>query len=224
MLARFEVSMSWCTAKWLCGFLPLNKGATALKCKEFGSESPYTMLIYIDAPHERTTGVSCDEHSGLCSIRLGLEVTGSETIGSLKAHLWDGGLIPRSKKIQLHWNRNWLFLVLWAGEKHLIFNGRLLDNRRTLSNYNIQKDAEISLPSKDKTILIPIRFPTGEMIRVGIEDIATIGDLKSRLQAEAYVPRGKRAEFWTITMEKRLLTIFLYRYATADLRWTTVTG
>ena len=32
--------------------------------------------------------------------QIQLEVTGSETIGNLKARLWDGGLIPRSKKIQ----------------------------------------------------------------------------------------------------------------------------
>ena len=39
------------------------------------------------------------QHGGLGRIRL--EVTDSETIGSLKARLWDGGLIPRSKKFQL---------------------------------------------------------------------------------------------------------------------------
>ena len=69
------------------------------------------MLIYVDAPLERTTGFGCDKRGrrdGLRRIRLGLEVARSETIGSLKARLWDGGLIPRSKKIQfkLNWNRN----------------------------------------------------------------------------------------------------------------------
>ena len=32
--------------------------------------------------------------------RIQVEVTGSETIGNLKVRLWDGGLIPRSKKIE----------------------------------------------------------------------------------------------------------------------------
>lgn len=41
-----------------------------------------------------------DRHGGVVRIRL--EVTGSENIGSLKVRLWDGGLIPRSKKIQPH--------------------------------------------------------------------------------------------------------------------------
>ena len=30
-VGTLEVSISWCTAKWLCDFLPLNKGAAALK-------------------------------------------------------------------------------------------------------------------------------------------------------------------------------------------------
>jgi hypothetical protein len=38
-----------------------------------------------------------DRHGG--EVRIRLEVTGSETIGNLKIRLWDGGLIPRSKKI-----------------------------------------------------------------------------------------------------------------------------
>ena len=35
-----------------------------------------------------------------CLERIRLDVTGSETIGNLKVRLWDGGLIPPSKKIQ----------------------------------------------------------------------------------------------------------------------------
>ena len=41
-----------------------------------------------------TRSLSC----GLERIRV--DVTGSETIGNLKVRLWDGGLIPRSKKIE----------------------------------------------------------------------------------------------------------------------------
>ena len=61
------------------------------------------MIIYVVAPFRRTrtTGFSCDQRGDLRRMRLGLEVTGSETVGSLKGRLWDGGLIPRSKKIQL---------------------------------------------------------------------------------------------------------------------------
>ena len=39
-----------------------------------------------------------NQYGGMEPIRL--EVTGSETIGNLKDRLWDGGLIPRSKKTQ----------------------------------------------------------------------------------------------------------------------------
>ena len=35
-------------------------------------------------------------------VRIRLEVTGSETIGNLKVRLWDGGMIPRSKRIQFN--------------------------------------------------------------------------------------------------------------------------
>ena len=39
-----------------------------------------------------------DRDGGMVRIRL--EVTGSETIGNLKARLWKGGFIPRSKKVR----------------------------------------------------------------------------------------------------------------------------
>ena len=71
----------------------------------------------------------------------------------------------------------------------------LLENRRTLSNYEIQENAQIYLPDDGTAFLIKIRFPTRETIRVLIEGIETIGDLKSRIQARANVPRGKGAEF-----------------------------
>ena len=80
-----------------------------------------------------------------------------------------------------------------------------LENERTLSDYNIQEEATIYLPGQiGAAFPVQIRFPTGETIRILIEGINTIGDLKSRVQVEAWVPCGKGAEFWT----KRLLTIF----------------
>ena len=79
----------------------------------------------------------------------------------------------------------------------------LLENRQTLSNYNIQEDAKISLPGEGTKFPIQIRFPTGETIRVTVGGLETIKYLKSRIQAKAYVPYGKGAEFWTKTMEKR---------------------
>ena len=61
------------------------------------------MIIYVVAPFRRTRtpGFGCNRRDDLHRMRLGVEVTGSETVGSLKGRLWDGGLIPRSKKIQL---------------------------------------------------------------------------------------------------------------------------
>ena len=40
-----------------------------------------------------------DQHGDADGKPIRLEVTGGETIGNLKARLWDEGLIPRSKKI-----------------------------------------------------------------------------------------------------------------------------
>ena len=64
-----------------------------------------------------------------------------------------------------------------------------LENRRTLSDYNIQEDTTIFLPDFSATYSIQIRFPTGETIRIIIKSINTIWTLKSRV--EAWVPRGK---------------------------------
>ena len=73
-----------------------------------------------------------------------------------------------------------------------------LDNERTLSDYNIQEEATIYPPGQiGAAFPIQIRFPTGETIRIIIEGINTIRDLKSRLQVEAWVPYGKGAKFST---------------------------
>ena len=70
-----------------------------------------------------------------------------------------------------------------------------MENRRTLSDYNIQEEATIYLPGQiGAAFPIQIRFPTGETIQILIEGINTIEDLKSRIQVEAWVPRGKGAE------------------------------
>ena len=78
-----------------------------------------------------------------------------------------------------------------------------LENGRTISDYNIQEEATIYLSGQiGAAFPIQIRFPTGETIRILIEGINTIGDLKSRLQVESWVPCGKRAEFWTKAIEQ----------------------
>ena len=75
-----------------------------------------------------------------------------------------------------------------------------LENRRTLSDYNIQEGATIYLIGA--AFPIQIRYPTGEKIRIFVEGIDTIEDLKSRLQVEVWVPRGKGTEFWTKKIER----------------------
>ena len=71
-----------------------------------------------------------------------------------------------------------------------------LENERTLSDYNIQEESTIYLPGQiGAAFPIQIRFPTGETIRIIIEGINTIRDLKSRVQVEAWVPSGKGTKF-----------------------------
>ena len=79
-----------------------------------------------------------------------------------------------------------------------------LENRRRISDYNIQEEATIYLPGQiGAAFSIHVRFPTGETIRILIEGTNTVGDLKTRVQVEAWVPRGKGAELWAETMKQR---------------------
>ena len=83
-----------------------------------------------------------------------------------------------------------------------------LEDGRTLSDYNIQEEA-IYLPGQiGAAFPIQIKFPTGETIRILIEGINTVGDLKYRLQVETWVPRGKGAEFRAKEMETTISDSF----------------
>ena len=67
-------------------------------------------------------------------------------------------------------------------------NDKLVDGL-TFESYGIGEGATIFLSQIDAAFPINIRFPTGEMIRILVEGINTIGNLKSRFHE--WVPRGK---------------------------------
>jgi hypothetical protein len=100
-------------------------------------------------------------------------------------------------------NMGYLLSIACTDRQCLTYHNDKLEDGHTFESYGIGEGTTIFLSQICAAfpIFIRFKFPTWKKARILVEGINTIGSLKSRFHE--WVPRGKGAEFWIKTMEKR---------------------
>ena len=91
--------------------------------------------------------------------------------------------------------------VACTDRQFLTYRNDKLEDGHTFEYYGIGEGATFNISQIGAAFPIYIIFPTGQMSRILVEGINTIGSLKSRFHD--WVPRGKGIGFQTKTMERR---------------------
>ena len=133
-----------------------------------------------------------------------VRIKASDTVGSLKTRLWNGGLTTSGENTKQHAENLSVideFRGTWIDQQHLVFYQQRLEDDRNSFYYKVQENAVMRFPCKmDKVYPISIKpvfwdhdeYGGKILIRNEVTGSETIGNLKARLWDGGLIPRSKR--------------------------------
>ena len=122
-----------------------------------------------------------------------LDVEPNDTIQNVKAKIQDKeGIPPEQQRLVFQSHSPFKCFFVWRFEfgLRLIFAGKQLEDGRTLSDYNIQKESTLHLVLRLRggTMQIFVKTLTGKTITLDVEPNDTIQNVKAKIQDKEGIP------------------------------------